>query len=216
MSNEELQSAVATELRWDPQVDPAAIAVSANEGTVTLRGTVGSFLQRREAKKAAERVYGVTAVDNKLEVELMTESRRVDAELRGDVLRALELNAVVPDTVDADVDNGFVTLTGTAPWQYQRDAAEVVAGSVRGVIDLWDRIELTGPGANVGEIDDAIRSAFARHASVDADNLTIATSNGTVTLSGSVRSWSEHDDALAAAWAAPGVRRVDDRIVVDY
>jgi osmotically-inducible protein OsmY len=216
MSDEELKSDVAAELRWDPKVDAAAIAVSATDGTVTLRGTVGSFLQKREARKAAERVFGVTTVQNELEVELMTESQRVDAELRGDVLRALELNAVVPDTVDAEAVNGFVTLIGTAPWQYQRDAAEAVAGSVRGVIDLWDRIELTGPGTEVGEIDDAIRSAFARHASVDADGLTIATSNGTVTVSGSVRSWSEHDDALAAAWAAPGIRKVEDRIVVDY
>jgi osmotically-inducible protein OsmY len=217
MSNEQLQSNVADELRWDPRLDSAGISVTAQNGAVTLRGTVGSFLEKRAAKKATERVAGVTAVENELEVHLLTESRRVDADLRGDILRALALNANVPDTVDAEVDNGFVTLTGTAVWEYQRDAAKETAGNVRGVIEVWDRVELTGPGPDPGALGSQIRDAFTRRAVLDANGLTVATSpNGAVTLSGSVRSWSEHDEALAAAWAAPGVRDVQDRIVVDY
>src|SRR5262245_32396903 len=112
MSNEELNAAVGDELHWDPKVDGDMVVVSAAGGVVTLRGTVGSFHQKREAKKAAERVQGVADVKNQLQVRLMTASARDDAELRADVLRALTLDSQVPDTVDAKVSYGFVTLTG--------------------------------------------------------------------------------------------------------
>src|SRR5262245_28844297 len=124
MSNDELVGRVAGELVWDPKVDSASIAVSADDGTVTLRGTVGSFREKREAKKAAERVYGVLNVKNDLQVRIMTDARRDDADLRGDVLQALMLDSSVPATVDAKVNDGYVTLTGTAEWQYQRNEAE--------------------------------------------------------------------------------------------
>ena len=216
MSNDGLVAYVTDELFWDPKVDSAAIAVSADDGTITLRGTVGSFREKREAKNAAERVYGVTSVDNELQVRLMNGNRRDDAELRGDVLQALMLDTLVPTTVDAKVEDGFVTLTGTADWQYQRDEAEFVAANILGVVDVWDEITLTDPKPNAGDVRHSIKSAFERNAKLDADDLTVATSNGTVTLEGTVGSWSEHDEAVAAAWAAPGVRHVDDRILVAY
>src|SRR3954467_14167246 len=89
MSNDELSIDVGDELLWDPKVDSAAIAVTADNGTVTLRGTVGSFREKRQAKKAAERVYGVGEVKNELKVELLIDGDRDDADLRGDVLRAI-------------------------------------------------------------------------------------------------------------------------------
>jgi osmotically-inducible protein OsmY len=216
MTNEELVIDVGDELFWDPKVDNEAVAVSADDGTVTLRGTVGSFREKREAKKAAERVYGVTKVNNELKVRLLNGDRRDDADLRGDILQALMLDALVPATIDVSVDDGFVTLTGTADWQYQRDEAEFVAANIVGVLDVIDEIELTGSTPDTGNVADAIESAFKRSAKLDAEDLMVATSNGTVTLSGTVGSWSEHDDAIAAAWAAPGVRAVDDRITVAY
>jgi osmotically-inducible protein OsmY len=114
MTNETLQRNVTDELAWDPKIDSEAIAVSADDGVVTLRGTVGSFRQKREAKLAAERVRGVTTVNNALDVRVLTEHRREDAELRGDVLQALILDALVPATIDVTVKDGIVTLTGTA------------------------------------------------------------------------------------------------------
>jgi HSP20 family molecular chaperone IbpA len=111
MTNEVLELNVTDELFWDPKIDSEGIAVSADDGAVTLRGTVGSFRQKREAKRAAERVYGVINVNNNLDVRVLTEQRREDSELRGDVLQALMLDAVVPTTVDATVKDGMVTLT---------------------------------------------------------------------------------------------------------
>src|SRR5262245_45984932 len=133
MSNNELQRLVTEELHWDPKVDAAAIAVAADDGTITLRGTVGSFRQKREAKKDAERVYGVRKVDNDLQVRILTDDRRDDAEIRGAVLQALMLDTAVPDAVDAKVVDGWVTLEGTVHWQFQRDEAEFIAGNVKGV-----------------------------------------------------------------------------------
>jgi osmotically-inducible protein OsmY len=216
MTNDELVINVGDELFWDPKVDNEAIAVSADDGAVTLRGTVGSFREKREARKAAQRVYGVTKVHNELQVRLLNGNMREDAALRGDILQALMLDTVVPASIDAHVDDGFVTLTGKANWQYQRDEAEAVAANIVGVMDVLDEIELTGPPVQPGDVAHDIEKAFKRSAKLDAEGLTVETSNGTVTLSGAVRSWSEHDDALAAAWAAPGVRSVDDRITVAY
>jgi osmotically-inducible protein OsmY len=215
MTDNHLQLDVATELFWDPKVGSAAIAVSADGGTITLRGTVSSLREKREAKKAAERVYGVTTVNDDLQVRILDKDRREDTELRGDVLHALVLDGLIPTTVDARVTGGFVTLTGTASWQYQRDEAKFIVANVPGVFGIEDRIRLiTAP--NGRDIKDDIGRAFARSARLDADGLSISTAPGTVTLSGVVRSWSEHDEAIAAAWAAPGITEVHDHIKVEY
>jgi osmotically-inducible protein OsmY len=216
MSNQELRHDVEEELFWEPRVDNAAIAVATDEGDVTLRGTVGSFREKREAASAAKRVYGVTKLDNQLSVRLLDGDRRGDADLRGAVLQALMLDAAVPSSIDASVKDGMVTLTGMAPFNYQRAEAESVAGNVPGVIGLDDQVELIIDDPTPADVRDSINKAFERDASLDAEALSIDTFDGTVTLSGHVESWLEHDAAVNAAWAAPGVRVVDDLIVVDY
>jgi osmotically-inducible protein OsmY len=216
MNDQELVTSVSDELFWDPKIDTVSVAVSANEGIVTLRGTVGSFRQRREAKKAAERVWGVVSVDNQIDVEIMGEQRREDADLRGDVLQALMLDSLVPTSVDAWVENGVVTLSGTVEWQYERDEAEFVAGNLLGVVAIENDIYLADTTPSSADVEKKIKKAFSRNAKLDAKALSVATSNGTVTLSGQVRSWDEHDDAVAAAWAAPGVKSVDDLLTVAY
>ena len=216
MSNDDLERFVSDELYWDPKVDSDAIAVSADDGAVTLRGTVGSFRQKREAKQDAERVYGVKSVKNDLEVRIMNQDRRDDADLRGAVLQALTLDSLVPSTIDAKVDDGMVTLTGTANWQYQRDEAEFLATNILGVMSVNDEIDLVQPPPTAGDVRHDIKKAMERNAKLDADNVSVDSSNGTVTLDGTVSSWADHDEAIAAAWAAPGVTDVKDRILVAY
>ncbi len=212
----DLTADVGDELFWDPKVDNTAIAVSADGGKITLRGTVGSLREKREAKKAAQRVFGVISVDNQLQVKLMNDEKRADAELRGDVLQALMLDSLVPTTVDAKVEDGFVTLTGTANWQYQRDEADFVASNIVGTLDVFNEIELEHPTPRAGDVQESITKAFKRNAALDADDLRISTLNGTVTINGTVSSWAEHDEALDAAWAAPGVTSVYDEMTVGY
>jgi osmotically-inducible protein OsmY len=216
LDNDLLTADVGDELFWDPKLDNSAIAVSADDGMVTLRGTVGSLREKREAKKAAQRVFGVTSVDNKLQVRLMDDDKRADADLRGDVLQALMLDSLVPATVDARVDDGFVTLLGTADWQYQRDEAELVASNIVGALDVYDEIELNNSPPKAADVQGSIRKAFKRNAALDADDLSISSDNGSVTINGNVSSWAEHDEALDAAWAAPGVTSVRDEMIVAY
>jgi osmotically-inducible protein OsmY len=212
----DLTADVGDELSWDPKLESTAIAVSADDGTITLRGSVASLREKREAQKAAQRVFGVIAVDNQLQVELIDEDKRADAELRGDVLQALRLDSLVPSTVDAQVADGPVTLTGTATRQYQRDEAEFVAPTIVGALDLCDEIELTDPPPNGGDVRESIGKAFKRNAALDADDPHVSTDNGTVTVEGTVSSWAEHDQAIDAAWAAPGVTSVHDDLTVTY
>jgi osmotically-inducible protein OsmY len=216
MTDEQLKDDVREELHWDPKLDDEEIAVGAADGVITLRGTVGSLHEKRDAKKAAERVFGVKSVDNKLEVRLMGDSAREDAELRGDVLQALLLDAVVPSTIDATITDGYVRLSGTAEWKYQRDEAERVAGNVRGVVGVWDDVELLGAEPSSEGLEHDIEKAFKRNAKLDAKEVKVETKGRTVTLKGTVASWAEHDEAIAAAWAAPGVQEVKDHILVSY
>src|SRR6266567_5658252 len=176
----DLTADVSDELFWDPKLDSTAIAVSADDGKITLRGTVGSLREKREAQKAAQRVFGVISVDNQLQVKLMNDDKRADAELRGDVLQALMLDSLIPKTVDAKVDDGFVTLTGTAEWQYQRDEADFVASNIVGTLDVVDEIELKYPTPDAGDVKEGIKKAFKRNAKLDASDLDVSTSNGTV------------------------------------
>jgi osmotically-inducible protein OsmY len=216
MSDFDLECWVTEELRWDPKLDSTAIAVSAYDGEVALRGTVGSFREKRDAERVAQRVHGVRSVTNELRVRPLAEHRRDDADLRVSVLRALHYDSLIPRTVDARVDNGWVTLTGTAEWQYQREEADYVAGNVLGVRAVENQIELKHGESRAAEVQEAIRKAFERSAKVDSDDVSVDTNNGTVLLTGNVSSWAEHKEALAAAWAAPGVTRVDDYLEVDY
>jgi osmotically-inducible protein OsmY len=126
------------------------------------------------------------------------------------------LDSLVPSTIDARVKDGYVTLTGTADWNYQRLEAESVAANIVGVLDVTDEVELTSSPVSAGDVKDSIKEAFKRDAKIDADDVSVETYDGTVVLGGTVDSWAEHDAAVAAAWAAPGVRNVDDRLTVAY
>jgi len=215
MRDEDLRHHVAAELFWDPQVDGEAIGVSAAGGAVTLRGTVAGLRVKRAAGGAAARVRGVTWVANELRVQIPDADRRDDEDLRGDVLEALMLDVSVPMTINAQARDGVVTLTGTAQWHYQREAAESRTTEVPGVAGIDNAIILTqAPDAR--EAADAISGALQRNAVLAADVLSVETSaSGLVILSGTVSSWAAHDYAMAAAWSAPGVTQVEDRIRVE-
>lgn len=214
MTDDDLRRHVAAELSWDPQVDSEAIEVSAVGGTVTLSGTVASLPQKLAGGEAARRVRGVTGVANELWVRIPARDRRDDEDLRGDVLEALMLDVSVPMTVDARARDGFVTLTGTAQWHYQREAAESRTANVPGVIHIDNAIQLTQT-PYTPDAREAISGACWRDAVLDEGGLFVATpADGLVILSGTVSCWTARDRAVTAAWSAPGVTQVDDRIQI--
>lgn len=216
MTDQQIQRDVTDELSWDPKVDSGEIAVAVDNGAVTLRGTVGSFQAKRDAAADARVVGGVTDVLNELEVRLLDEAQRKDADLRAAVLQALTLDSLVPSTVEADVTDGWVTLSGSASWQYQRDEAESVAGNVGGVAGLSNYIDLVASMPLAPDVKQSISNALQRNARIDAHGIIVDTADGTVTLHGTVSSFADRDQAVAAAWAAPGVTNVTDDIEVSY
>ncbi len=215
MSDTELRRRVVAELTGDPRVNTETYEVLAVDATVTLRGTVGSLWLKLAVGKAVRRVRGVASITNELRVQLRAADRRSDEDLRGDVLEALMLDISVPMTVDAQARDGLVTLTGTAQWHYQREAAESRTANVPGVAGIDNVIILTQtPGDETAR--ESIIAAFQRNAALDAGALHAETSaGGLVTLSGKVNSLAAHDHAVAAAWSASGVIRVDDQITVE-
>jgi osmotically-inducible protein OsmY len=215
-TDRQLEDDVRAELDWDPAIDdPDEIAVAAHAGHVTLRGTVPSFHQRRTAVAAAKRVRGTFDVDDQLSVRLMDELAREDAELRGAVLQAFAWNVQVPAAqIDVAVDGGHARLSGRVDWPYQRAAAEDTVSTMEGVVGVRNEIEVSGTLRETGEVADLIGDAFRRSAQADANRIRIRVDDGAVVLEGKVTSWAEHDAAIAAASAAPGVRAVHDRLLV--
>jgi osmotically-inducible protein OsmY len=216
MANDRLRAEVAAELSWEPKVDSKDITVSVEGGRVTLRGTVTSFRQKREADTAARRVFGVTAISDFLEVHIPDQDRRADADVRADVGQSLALNNLIPSTVQASVEAGLVTLSGVTAWQFQRDEAELACAAVPGVTGVDVAISLR-PAPGDGDIEQAITAALGRSARLDRFEISVDSPfPGMVVLSGTVGSWAERDDAVALAWSAPGITDIDDRIAVVY
>jgi osmotically-inducible protein OsmY len=213
MDDKALQEAVMNELEWDPEIDSAHIGVAARDGAVTLSGHVSSYSEKWAAVKAAERVKGVVAVADELEVRLPTSSVRDDSDIAESIARALRSNASVPDSVDAEVRNGYVTLRGEVDWNYQREAAERVARHTMGVKGVSNLITLKAR-VKPAQIEQRIADAIKRMADLDASQITVTADDGTVHLKGRVHSWYEKRLAEQEALSAPGVWKVDNQITV--
>lgn len=215
-SDMQLQKDVAEELRWDPRVADDDIAIGVHDGVVTLTGSVPNFAQRWAALKAVERVSGVRAVASELTVEMKATHSRSDTDLAQQVANTLEWDIEVPsDSIKARVENGWVTLEGSVDWQFQRNAAERAVRYLTGVKAVSNLVQLKSH-VTPGDVAQRITAALKRTADTDASRIQVAAAGGKVTLTGTVRSWSERLDAEQAAWGAAGVTAVDDRLAVAF
>jgi len=213
-SDKEIEQDVKAELEWDPDLDASDIAVSVKNGVVTLAGFVKSYTGKYEAERAAKRVVGVTGVANDLEVRLPAVDERPDPDIARDAVAAVRSQLPISsENIKVIVKNGWVTLEGEAEWQYQRQTAENAVHRIKGVKGVSNTI-LLRPHIEPTEVKLKIQEALRRSAEVDASRITVEANGSEVILKGTVRSWIEREEAERAAWAAPGVTRVDDRIVV--
>jgi osmotically-inducible protein OsmY len=205
---------VEDELRWDPHLDATDIAVAVKNGVVALVGFARRYSDKLEAEAAAKRVAGVVGVANDIEVRLPSFDQRPDPEIARDATAALSNRlSAVAEQLKVVVRNSWLTLEGEVEWDYQRQAAERAVRRIKGVKGATNSIQVK-PRVEASEIKHKIEEAFRRSAEVDASRIIVETNNGEVFLKGTVDSWAERQEAERAAWAALGVRKVDNQIAV--
>jgi osmotically-inducible protein OsmY len=213
-TDSDIKRDVEAELKWDPDIDATDIAVAVKGGVVTLTGFVRSYTHKYQAERDVKRVAGVAGVANDIEVRLPSGSERPDPEIARDAVAALK--AELPyssQNMKVVVKNGWVELEGTAEWNYQRTRAEEAVRRVKGIRGVSNLIVLK-PSVAPSEIKNKIEEAFRRSAEIDAKRVTVEANGSEVILKGTVRSWAERQEAERAAWRAPGVTKVDNRITI--
>jgi osmotically-inducible protein OsmY len=214
MTDHEIRQNVENALEWEPSLDAAKIAVAVEEGVVTLRGDIGSYAEKIAAERVALRVFGVKGVANDLSVRIGTMGKPTDTEIAQAAVHALMWDTSIPSNrVTVSVTDGCISLNGTLDWYFQRSEVERAVRTLKGVTGVFNNITLK-TAAKPAEVRDMIEQALKRSAEVDARRINVAASDGKVILSGHVRSWAERQEAERAAWAAPGVTQVDDRLTV--
>jgi osmotically-inducible protein OsmY len=215
MSDSSLRQDIIDELDFEPSIDAADIGVAVEDGVATLTGHVPTYAQKITVEDVVRRVKGVKGVAQQIEVRPFGTNRTADDEIAKRALSAISWNTAIPDdAVQVKVQEGWVTLTGKVEWQYQKTAAADAVRDLAGVVGVTNRIEIASR-ASAFDVKKRIEDALKRNAEIEAQAIRVnVLDGGKVTLDGKVHAWSERRAAERAAWSAPGVKVVDDRITI--
>ena len=211
----EIQKDVMDELKYEPILNAAEIGVAVKNGIVTLSGTIDTHSKKIAAENAAKRVAGVKAVAEDIEVKLTTFGKKNDAEIAQTVVNALKWHSAMQDhKIQVKVEDGWVTLEGNVEWEFQKNAARIMVENLSGIVGISNLIKIT-PKLSSKEIKQKISAAFHRSATIDSEKIYIESIGNKIILTGKVSSWAEKKDAENAAWAAPGVGSVENKLLID-
>ena len=213
-SDSQLQLDVMEELKWEPGVDHEHIGVSVTDGVVSLSGTIGSYAEKLLAEKTVRRVKGVRGVAEDLQVRYDWQPKTSDAQIAKRVADILEWDPLVPrNRINVTVEDGVVKLTGKVEWNYQRDLVIEDTAKISGVVRIDNMVEVAPP-VTTATVRHRIEEAFERQADLEAEKISVQAQGSKVTLTGRVSSWSKRNLAERAAWAAPGVAQIEDKLVI--
>ena len=212
----QLQQDVIAELSWEPSIHAAGIGVEVEDGVVTLAGKVGSYAEKWNAERAAQRVAGVKALAVDMTVKLSEFGQRTDADIARSAENVLEWTASLPaGAIKVMVENGWVTLSGDVDWQYQKQAVAYSIRYLMGVTGVSDQMSIK-PSVSAAIVQSDIEAALKRTAIADARKISVAVHGTDVTLSGTVQSWAERETATSSAWGSPGVSNVVDMMTLAH
>lgn len=215
MNDNQIQQDVINQLKWEPILNAAEIGVSVKNGIVTLSGQVDTYTKKMAAERATKKVAGVRAVAEDLQVGVSPIYKRTDAELAEAALNALKWHsAVKEDKIKVKVEDGVLTLEGEAEWDFQRTAAKEAVENLIGIKRVNNYIALKAM-LSPSDVQQKIMAAFHRSATIDAMKVTAELIGNKVVLRGKVRSFAEKEDAEKAAWSAPGVMNVENRLEME-
>ena len=215
-NNADLQTDVQNAIKWEPLLNAAEIGVTVKDGVVSLTGFVDSYAKKMEAENAAKKVIGVKALVENIEVKFSNSWSKTDLEIATEVLNALRANWSVPDAkVTVKVENGWVTLDGELHWNYQRESAKSAVNFLAGVKGVSNNIKIKSETHDAIEQKD-VENALGRSWSLDDSGISVSVSGTTVTLSGTVNSWYQKEEAGRIAWKTPGIWHVKNELEVDY
>lgn len=211
MSEHQLRAAVMTQLDWEPEVIATEIGVGVSEGIITLTGFVDNYAEKLAAERTVSGVPGVRGIANDIQVRA---SQLTDTEIAKNAVHALESNVKVPaDQLTVTVQDGLATLRGTVNWAFQKEAAAASIRDLLGIQEVFNEIEIE-PAATPLEVEEEIAAALGRSTLFGEHRIQIEAEGAMVTLSGHVRSMAERAEAERIAWAAAGVTRVNNRLIV--
>jgi osmotically-inducible protein OsmY len=215
-NNETLQNDVQNAIKWEPLLHAAEIGVTVKDGVVTLTGVVNSYAKKLEAENAAKNVTGVKAIVEKIEIRFDNTWSKGDSDVANEVLNAFNWSWVVPkDKVKVTVEDGWVTLEGELQWNYQREAAKNAITNLMGIRGITNNIKIqTGTHNQVEK--NAIENALARNSTINDRDIHVKVSGNSVTLTGSVGSYYQKDEAERIAWNSPGVWAVENELTIEY
>lgn len=214
-TNQDIANDIQEAIQWEPLLKDTKIAVSVTDGVATLTGVVDGYLKKSKAEEVAKGVTGVKAVVEKIAVQFINETDRSDQEIAMEAIQALKKNGQVPhDRIKVTVENGWVTLTGNVPWNYQKEAARNAVRHLDGVKVFTNDIRIQPESPDELEQED-VQRAFRRSASLYDQDIQVYVTENNVTLSGVVNSWYQKEEAERMAWNAPGVLAVANELVID-
>lgn len=214
-SDAQIQKDVINELKFDPSITSSEVSVSTSNGIVTLRGSVPHYSEKSSAESAAQRISGVRAVADEIEVNMMGSYERSDEQIADSCVNAIEWSYTSPKNIKVSVDKGWITLKGETEWDFQRNAAQSAVGQLMGVRGVTNDIAIKTK-VKPADIKSKIEDALKRAAASDSQNITVDVQGEKVTLNGNVHSLTESSEAQLAAWMAPGVSTVVNNLKIAH